>query len=467
MDGANVLAKALVDQGIEYLFGIVGFPIIEVGIACQARGIKYIGCRNEQSAAYAAQAMGYLSGKPAALLVVSGPGLLHTLGGLANATENCWPVICIGGSSDQDQETRGAFQECPQVQAARLHCKYASRPASINVIPLHVHKAVKCAMYGRPGAVYIDIPGNLVLSSVPEEDIVFPEKVPLPGPISVPPHSQIVAAANEIRNAKRPLIIYGKGAQWSRTGPAETARFANQSNIPLIATPGGKGVISDFHENLVQPARSFALQQTDLVVLIGARLNWILHFGLQPRFAKNVKIIQIDIVPEEFHQNIPTTTPLLGDIGETLSLLTANLKDYRFNQNSDWKRDLKQKCDKNVVTVETMANNHATPLNYYAAYHPIREWLRKNDVIVINEGLTKEDWDDIEEDSDRTLDLPVLSLTPECRYDKMCQAFGGNGVLVRTVPEIATELDKAAKSKVVTLINCIISNDSERKAQGT
>ncbi|KAK6047542.1 thiamine pyrophosphate enzyme, TPP binding domain protein [Cooperia oncophora] len=179
------------------MFGVVGFPIIEVGVAAQAFGIKYVGCRNEQAACYAAQAMGYLTRKPAVCLVVSGPGLLHAIGGLANATVNCWPMICIGGSSDVDQENRGAFQEWPQVESARLACKHVSRPTTLHAIPFHVEKAVRECMYGRPGAVYIDIPGNLVLSTIEEDQIPKVSVVPLPAPVSHPP-VQIVR--NAIRN---------------------------------------------------------------------------------------------------------------------------------------------------------------------------------------------------------------------------------------------------------------------------
>ncbi|CEF67981.1 Thiamine pyrophosphate enzyme, C-terminal TPP-binding domain and Thiamine pyrophosphate enzyme, central domain and Thiamine pyrophosphate enzyme, N-terminal TPP-binding domain-containing protein [Strongyloides ratti] len=557
MDGATVLCKALKEQGVEYCFGIVGFPIIEVGIACQAVGIKYIGCRNEQSAAYAAQAMGYLTEKPAVCLVVSGPGFLHTLGGLANATENCWPMICIGGSSDLDLDTRGSFQECNQIDSARIYCKYASRPTSVSVIPLHVQKAVRMAMYGRPGAVYIDIPGNLILTSIDENEIIFPVPVTLPPPKSVPPKDMLIKAYEEIKKAKKPLIIYGKGSQWTKKGPLQIMKFVEETNIPVIATPGGKGVIPDDFKNNIQAARSYALKNSDLIILIGARLNWILHFGIEPRFNKNVKIIQIDVKAEEFHQNVPTTVPLLGDIGDTIELLRHEMKGYTFVEKCEWKKILNDKCEKNKNIIKKMAEDHSVPLNYYAAYHPIQEYVKKNDVLVINEGantmdigrsmlpsflpkrrldagsfgtmgvglgyalaagfycrdyspdtkvlviqgdsafgfsgmeletikrynlpitiivinnggiyrgLTKENWEEMDNDTeeDRCFSLPVLSLTPECRYDKMCEAFGGVGVLVRTVPEIKQELQKSYTLKNVTLINCIIANDSERKPQ--
>ncbi|EYC20616.1 hypothetical protein Y032_0021g315 [Ancylostoma ceylanicum] len=554
MDGASVLAKCLKEQGVEYMFGVVGFPIIEVGVAAQAYGIKYVGCRNEQAACYAAQAMGYLTKKPAVCLVVSGPGLLHAVGGLANATVNCWPVICIGGSADVDQENRGAFQEWPQAESARLCCKHVSRPTTLQAIPLHVEKAVRECMYGRPGAVYIEVPGNLVLSSTEEDQIPKMAKVALPPPVCLPPVEVVRRAIDTIKQAQRPLVIVGKGAAWSERGPTMVQQFLTKSGLPWLATPGGKGVCTDSHPRSVAPARSFALREADCIVLIGARLNWILHFGLPPRFNKDVKIIQIDITPEEFHQNVPTTVPLLGDIGETLSSMITELHDWRYSEKEKWMTDLMANANKNRAVVEKMATDHSTPLNYYAAYSPIREFLANNDVLVVNEGantmdigrtmmpstlprrrldagtfgtmgvgqgyalaaalfcrdhspttkvlvvqgdsafgfsameietiaryklpvvtvvfnnsgiyrgMLPEDMKAVE--GDPTLQYPVLSLSAECRYDQMCSALGGDGYLVRSVPEIKQALSKAFhKTDGPSLVNIIISTDSERKAQ--
>ncbi|KAK0395188.1 hypothetical protein QR680_001163 [Steinernema hermaphroditum] len=256
------------------MFGIVGFPIIEVGMAAQAHGIKYVGCRNEQSACYAAQAMGYLTGKPAVCLVVSGPGMLHTIAGLANATLNCWPMICIGGSTDMDQESRGGFQEFPQVESARLSCKYASRPTTLQAIPVHVEKAMRMCIYGRPGAVYLDMPGNLVLSRIENEsDISYVSPLPLNPPVSVPPQGILAQAAVVIKQAQRPLLIVGKGSAWSERGPTQLTQFATSTQLPFLATPGGKGVISDLNPLSVAPARSLAIKEADLIILAGARLN--------------------------------------------------------------------------------------------------------------------------------------------------------------------------------------------------
>ncbi|CAB3405522.1 unnamed protein product [Caenorhabditis bovis] len=553
MDGASITAAALKSQGVEYMFGVVGFPVIEVGMAAQAHGIKFIGCRNEQAAAYAAQAMGYLTGKPVALLVVSGPGILHAIGGLANATINCWPVICIGGSADIEFENRGAFQEWAQQESVRNSCKHVSRPTTLETIPAHIEKAVRCAMYGRPGAVYVDLPGNLVLTST-ENDIHYPPQVALPAPVSIPPPTVIQNAIDVLKSAQKPLVIVGKGAAWSERGATQVQQFLTKSKLPWLATPGGKGVCSDIHPRFIGQARSLALREADTIFLIGARLNWILHFGLPPRFQKNVRVIQIDICPEEFHQNVKTEVALLGDIGETLAAMNPRLGEWSYNENSEWFVKLRENAKKNKNLVEKMAEDHSTPLNYYAAYHPIRDFLAKHDVIVINEGANTMDigrtmmpsrlpkrrldagtfgtmgvgqgyalaaalWtrdhspntkvlvvqgdsafgfsgmeletiaryklpivtviinnsgiyrgllpeDDKAIEGDRTLGLPVLSLTAECNYEKMCEAFGGQGFLARTVPEIRDSLEKAfRKTDGPSLINVLISTDSERKPQ--
>ncbi|VDM76792.1 unnamed protein product [Strongylus vulgaris] len=372
------------------------------------------------------------------------------------------------------------------------------------------------------------------------------------------------------------------GAAWSERGPTMVQQFLTKSGLPWLATPGGKGVCSDTHPRFetllfslrnisdtsrsVAPARSFALREADCIILIGARLNWMLHFGLPPRLSKEVKVVQIDLSPEEFHQNIQTTVPLLGDIGETLSSMITNMDDWRYSEKGKWMTDLLTNANKNRAVVEQMAEDHSTPLNYYAAYTPIRDFLANNDVIVVNEGantmdigrtmmpstlprrrldagtfgtmgvgqgyalaaalycrdhspttkvlvvqgdsafgfsgmeietiaryklpvvtvilnnsgiyrgMLPEDMNAVE--GDPTLLYPVLSLSPECRYDEMCAALGGDGYLVKTVSEIKHALSKAFEKKNgpslinafekkngPSLINVIISTDSERKAQ--
>lgn len=276
---------------MEYVFGIIGIPVIELSMALQAAGLKYVGMRNEQSACYAAQAIGYLTGKPGVCLAVSGPGLLHCTGGMANAQVNCWPLLVIAGSTSEDHEGIGGFQEYPQVEISRPYCKYAARPPSASLIPMHVEKAVRYATYGRPGVSYLDFPGNLLLTSVPESSLTKQYEHPTP-PLVYPDHEALADAVRLIQSAKRPLVIVGKGAAYARA-EHPIRKLIEEANLPFIATPMGKGVVSDNAVQCVQSARTLALQRADVILLLGARLNWILHFGRAPRYAADVKVIQV------------------------------------------------------------------------------------------------------------------------------------------------------------------------------
>lgn len=389
IQGITVLAESLKAQGIEYAFGIVGIPVIELSMAMQTAGIKFIGMRNEQSACYAAQAMGYLTGKPAVCLVVAGPGLLHVTGGMANAQVNCWPLLVIAGASFQDHEGIGAFQEYAQVEASRPYCKYAARPPSISLIPLHVEKAVRLATYGRPGVSYLDFPGNLLLGTTTSS---IPEQYAHPSPpLIYPDHDALNSAVSLLKNAKRPLVIVGKGSAYARA-ENPIRRLIDEINLPFIATPMGKGVVPDSSHRCVQAARSLALQKADVVLLLGARLNWILHFGRPPRFAADVKFIQIDLSAEEMHNSVRSAVAIQSDILPFVDHLLEQLngQNYQFDNNSDWWTSLRQKCETNQKTVQAFANNISTPLNYYAVFHHMQEILPR-DAIIVSEGANTMD----------------------------------------------------------------------------
>ncbi|KAJ0000309.1 hypothetical protein NQD34_012151 [Periophthalmus magnuspinnatus] len=411
--GAQLVAESLLAQKVEYMFGVVGVPIIEVAIAAQAVGIKYVGMRNEQAACYAASAIGYLTGRPGACLVVSGPGLIHALGGMANANENCWPVVVIGGSSDRNQEITGAFQEFPQVETCRLYSKFSARPSSLEVIPSVIEKvcfchisvlttnrennimvcasqAVRTSMYGRPGACYVDIAGDMVNAKVNRSNIRVVSCCP-PPPVSMAESGAVTQALSILKASKRPLIIIGKGAAFAR---AETVlrKFVETSGLPFLPTPMGKGVLPDDHPNCVAAARSRALLQADVILLLGARLNWILHFGRPPRFDPKVKIIQVDLCPEEMGNNVRPAVALLGDISAVVSQLLQSLKvdTWKYSPNTEWWSSLRLKIAANTKISQSLALQPTLPMNYYTVFHNISELL-PHDCIIVSEGANTMD----------------------------------------------------------------------------
>ncbi len=381
VDGNTLIARSLKRQGVETMFGIVGFPVFGIADAAQREGIRFVGMRNEQSASYAAAAVGYLTGRPGACLTVSGPGMIHAIAGLANAHENAWPMILLGGSSNSYQEGRGAFQEAPQVELARIYTKYSARPDATERIPFYVEQAVRTSIQGRPGAVYLDFPDDFLSKQVEEEGIAYPERCPDPPRIPADP-SDVERAIETLRGAERPLVIIGKGAAYARA-EEEVRAFIEATQLPFLSSPMGKGVVDDEHPLSVAPARGLALEQADVVLLLGARLNWILHFGLPPRFSPSVKTIQVDIHPEEIGRNVPAEVGLVGDLKAVVGQLNAALEASPFQLAADapWRAALGAKVDENKAFVRDMMNDDAVPMGYYRVLREIQEQAPSGTII--------------------------------------------------------------------------------------
>ncbi|HYH49821.1 MAG TPA: oxalyl-CoA decarboxylase [Acidimicrobiia bacterium] len=388
--GATVLARSLKQQGVDYMFGIVGFPVIPVANAAQREGITFIGMHNEQAAAYAAQAAGYLTGRPQSCLVVSGPGVIHALGGLANARENCWPMLLVGGASETYQAGMGAFQEERQVLAATPYSKYAMAIDRVDRIPYYVEQAVRTSLYGRPGPAYLDMADDIIRGTASDDAVPTTASVPPPPRPQAAP-ADIDAALAALQRAERPLVIIGKGMAWARA-EAEVREFIERTQLPFLATPMGKGVVSDAHPASVGAARSYALKNADLVLLLGARLNWMLHFGLPPRFAPDVKVVQIDIAAEQVGHNVPAEVALVGDGRSIMTQLNAALAAAPWScpGESAWRDGIARKSAENATAVAGMANDDRAPMNYYRALRDLREAMPA-DAIIVSEGANTMD----------------------------------------------------------------------------
>uniref|UniRef100_A0A8C9X2F2 2-hydroxyacyl-CoA lyase n=1 Tax=Sander lucioperca TaxID=283035 RepID=A0A8C9X2F2_SANLU len=442
--GAQLIAESLKAQKVEYMFGIVGVPVIEVAMAAQAAGIKYVGMRNEQAACYAASAIGYLTGRV---------------------------VSC-----------------CPSP------------------------------------------------------------------PVSLAHHGAITEAISVLKAAKRPLVIIGKGAAYGR---AETAlrEFVEKSGLPFLPTPMGKGVLPDDHPNCVAAARSRALLQADVVLLLGARLNWILHFGLPPRFDPDVKIIQVDLCAEEIGNNVKPAVALLGDINSIVTQLLGGVRNdgWKYPSDTEWWNTLKDKIAANAKISKALALQSTMPMNYYTVFHHVSQLLphdciivsegantmdigrtmlnnylprhrldagtfgtmgvglgfaiaaaaverseNKNQrivcvegdsafgfsgmevetmcrynlpvvIIVVNNngiysGVDPETWKEMAKMGDLTSIAPPVTLLPEARYDEVMTAFGGRGFLVRTVEELRSALQLSLSDwERPSLLNVLIDPSSDRK----
>lgn len=385
VDGATLIARSLKQQGIDHLFGVVGFPITAIAAAAQKEGVAYLGMRNEQSAAYAAAAYGYLTGRPGACVTVTGPGVVHGLSGLANAQQNCWPMILIGGASETHRGGMGAFQEERQVLIASPFCKFAHGIESVARVPYYVEMATRNAIYGRPGATYLDMPDDIIRGTCGLDKISQAERVPEP-PRMVAPAENVEAALDLLEKAQRPLVLVGKGMAWSRAED-EVRAFIERTQVPFVRSPMGKGVLPDDHPLSAGAARTLALQEADVVFLMGARFNWIFHFGLPPRFSKDVKVIQLDIAPEEIGHNKPTQVALVGDGKAIMTQLNKALVNRQWFHPKDtpWRQALTKKASDNAATIKPQIDDDQGPANYYRALRDVAAWMPK-DAILSAEG---------------------------------------------------------------------------------
>jgi 2-hydroxyacyl-CoA lyase len=390
VDGATLMARNLKKQGVEFMFGIVGFPVQPIAAAAQKEGITYVGMRNEQSASYAAQAVGYMTGRPGACLVVSGPGVVHALAGLANAQQNGWPMILIGGASESWRNGMGAFQEERQVYIATPFCKFAHAVEHVHRIPFYVEMAVRNAIYGRPGASYLDMPDDIITGKVDELKVEEAARCPDPPRTQAMP-DDIDRALNALRSAERPLVIIGKGMAYSRAED-EVRKFIERTQVPFLASPMGKGVMPDAHPLSVGAARSHALQNADVVFLMGARLNWIMHFGLPPRYSKDVRFIQLDIAAETIGQNAPTEVALVGDGKAIVNQINQALekREWVYPKETPWRSSIAEKAAANAKQIAPQLVDDSAPANYYRALKDVAAWA-PDDAIIIGEGASTMD----------------------------------------------------------------------------
>ena len=299
-------------------------------------------------------------------------------------------MIMIGGASPTYQNGMGSFQEERQTELAAPYCKFAHGVEHVHRIPFYVELAVRQSIYGRPGPVYLDMPDDIICGEVDEDDVPPVATVPEPPRTQAMPEN-VEAALDVLESAERPLVIVGKGMGWSRAED-EVRAFIERTRLPFLASPLGKGVLDDDHPLSVGAARSHALRESDVIFLMGARLNWIMHYGLPPRFNKDVRIIQLDVAPEAMGNNVPTEVPLVGDGKAVVGQLNKALENRQWFYPSDteWHAGIAEKAAANAAAIQPMIDDDSNPTNYYRALKDIREWMPE-DAVIIGEGANTMD----------------------------------------------------------------------------
>jgi oxalyl-CoA decarboxylase len=388
-DGFHVFVDALKLNGIDTIYGLVGIPITDLARLAQKSGIRFIGFRHETSAGNAAAAAGFLTRRPGVCLTVSAPGFLNGLVALANATTNCFPMIQISGSSERPlvDMQRGDYEELDQLSAAKPFAKAAYRINRVEDIGLGLARAIRTAVSGRPGGVYLDIPGAVLAQAIEAETaaktiwrVVDPDPAQLPAPEAVDRALRLLA------DAQRPLIVLGKGAAYAQVDDV-IRKFVETTGIPYLPMSMAKGLLPDTHPQSVAAARSLALARADVVMLVGARLNWLLGHGESPPWSADAQFVQIDIAAAEFDSNRPIAAPLAGDIGSVISALLERIDAHPIAPPPTWTGELAQRRAHNDAKMRERLAEDPHPMRFHNALREIREVLQAHpEVYLVNEG---------------------------------------------------------------------------------
>ncbi|MDE6066209.1 MAG: oxalyl-CoA decarboxylase [Duncaniella sp.] len=420
--GMYVLARALKNVGIENVYGLVGIPITEAAYLVQDQGIRFVGFRHEQQAGMAAATEGYLTKKPGVLMTVSSLGFMNGLTATANATVNCYPMIQISGATDpmMVDMRMGTYEEMDQYNTARPLVKAVFRCYKAEDIPSAVTRAYRAAVSGRPGGVYIDMttPALGQIMNREDADKLFYEPVDVYSPVA-PNQAAVDRAVEILTSAKRPAILLGKGAAYAQVDD-KIKTLIEKYNIPYLPMSMAKGLMPDDGPLSALSCRSTIMEKSDVVMVIGARLNWMLSFG-RGKWNPDMKFIQLEVDPQEIDVNVPIAAPVVGDMGLSLDAILAKLQNAKMSADPTWVTSLQAETkEKNAkFQARLQANKDASPMDHWTALGVIKPIIESNpDIILVNEGANT---------LDDTRDAINMSL-PRHRVDCATWAIMGMGM---------------------------------------
>src|SRR5512138_3665307 len=368
IDGFQLVIEALKLNGLDTIYALPGIPITDLTRRAQADGLRVLSFRHEQNAGYAASIAGFLTKKPGICLTVSAPGFLNGLNGLAHATTNCFPMILISGSSEREivDLQQGDYEEMDQLAIAKPLCKAAFRVLHAADIGIGLARAIRAAVSGRPGGVYLDLPaklfGQVMDAAAGAKSLV---KVIDAAPAQIPAPSAVKRALDVLKGARRPLIILGKGAAYAQADDAIRS-FVEKSGVPFLQMSMAKGLLPDTHPQSAGAARSTVLKDADVVMLIGARLNWLLSHGKGKTWGEpgSKTFIQIDIEPREMDSNVEIAAPVVGDIGSCVSALLDGMGGQWPAPPADWIAAVSKKREENIAKMAPRLASSRSPMDF-------------------------------------------------------------------------------------------------------
>ena len=384
--GSELIAKAMKQQGVSDFFYIMGAPMMAVELAAMKLGIRGIDVRHEQAGAMAAHAYARLTSKPGFCMAASGPGVTNLLTGTAHAFADCTPVIALGGSAPIATTNRGAFQDIDQLAMFRSSTKWSDRVLHARRLPEFINLAIRQAMTGKPGPVYLDLPGDVLYGEVDESKVEWPEPYdharrsrPAGSPEDIKRIVELLAAA------KQPVIVTGTGIIWSEA-QTELQAFVDAAGVPFYTTPQGRGVIPEDHPYCYLTARSTAFRDADLILVVGTRMNYVIGHAAPPRWNANARIVRVDIDPGEIAGSPRRLdVGITGDAKAVLAQITAAAKGKLTPDTfRGWRERLRGQNTSKTAEQEAILANASTPIHPLRLCKEIRDFMDRDSILCVD-----------------------------------------------------------------------------------
>lgn len=386
IDGHTLVAHSLKSLGVTHVYCVAGTPIRETFSKCAEFGIRPIGVRHQQAGVLMAIAQNYVAGRIAAVALFSaGPAITNAATGILVAKDNCWPVVVLGGRRPLSMRGMGSFQELDAVPIFQSITKCSAVVEKTSQIQRYIEEAFQIAISGRPGPVYLDLPEDVLTAT--SQSSVVPASVTSNMPQL--DENEIEAAADLLLRAQRPAMIIGKGVRWSEPY-AELRRMVDEFDIPFIASPMGRGYLPDDHPRCFNDARALLQHKADVVLLLGARLDWAFRFGSQ--IARDADIIQIDIHEPEIGVNRVPTIGILGDVKaalqQILARMTRKMSAAPKRNLLPWYTVLEAERDSRQRKLDTQMNSAALPMSPHRMYKEIKEFLPREAICILDGNVS-------------------------------------------------------------------------------
>ena len=383
--GNELVAETLKRIGIKDFFFIMGGPINDLLTLTMAKGIRGIDVRHEQAAAMSAHAYARVTNIPGLCMGASGPGTVNLTTGLANALIDCCPVVAFGGASPISEYLTDGFQEIDQLALMKPITKWASRVYTTHRIPEMIDRAFRQAIAGKPGPVYLDLPSDVINHEIDEAEVIWPDlsrTLVRHRPMGDP--DQIAQAIKLMEQSKKPVVLSGSGVFWS-DAVKELNEWVIKSGMPIYTTPQGRGVLPEDHPRAFLNARSAALKEADLLLVVGTRLNYVFGHLKPPRISKSAKVIRIDVDPSEISASSRVDLGILGDAKTVLmQLINAGKSVFDEDKYASWRDQLAAIDASKQKDAEQAMSTNNLPIHPLRLCKEIRDFMDRDAILVVD-----------------------------------------------------------------------------------